>query len=124
MKFRYGFLTGSGTKTEFQLYTLEPRVGSMYTKGIDISSIDSIIGPNNPNANFRHAPFYCSYKYPGYKTNSIGFVICSWDLPEIEKLATLFINYLRDYLQDCESADFVRYESGLIGTKVETRKKG
>jgi len=119
-KFRHGFLSGTGTRTEFEIYTLEPRDGSS-SVSLDTSLIDSIIGPENPNANFRHAPYHCSYHYPGYKTNAIGFVICSWDKLETEKLTVLFVNYLREYLQLYEAVDYERYKLSLVGLNYEKR---
>lgn len=88
-RFHYGFLTGNGDNTQFQLWNEVVTPENYRCESIDTSEIDKIIGKESRPACFHGARYLCHQK-----CDNVGFVVNGFNKEEVEKLATLFIDYL------------------------------
>lgn len=87
--FHYGFLSGTGAKTEYQFWN---EAFKQHAVDIETRKIDEIIGPETKSTDFRNAPFLCKYRV----NPECGFTMCGFDKDEMVKLAILFMGYFHE----------------------------
>lgn len=90
--FHYGFISGTGKETEFQLWSNETERGHLISLNLD--EVNSIIGPEYYATDFRGASTIAFRS----KDEKCGFTICGYHKDQMQMLCTKFTAYLSKIL--------------------------